>query len=483
MRIKTPLVPAFLVAGAFLVSCASSTTSEEGSTGSLALTLELANGETVDRVEYVITRGGMEPMDGFIDTSAPGATASVEVFGLEPGDGYRITMTAEANNEVTRCTGATDFAVEAGVSTEIMVVLKCKSPPRLGGVRVNGKFNICAELTKMVAAPLQTSVGNSVDLSAAGEDAEDDDIVIRWTSEGGDLGQGEGDLNEFTCTEEGEASVTAEVSDDGFDHCVSGWTIAITCVGDGGGTGGTGGGAGGAGGAPPTTANVTAVHLAPEVPTAEDTTVSIFVNGEEAGITIVYGQSTGKVELPAGTYDIGIGLPGGDAPLLALPGVELADGDDIVVVAYRTNDELPVNVFVFVNSTDGLAAGSGRVVVGHGANDPALDPVNISTGSADTEDCATLIPEFAFGTTFPETGGDNLDVPAATYRLGFDVAEDECPEVGPVDVPVTEGVVSILVAVDEDTTDATDGGGLNPELWAIIPDAEDPQPIRTVQTN
>jgi hypothetical protein len=92
------------------------------------------------------------------------------------------------------------------------------------------------------------------------------------------------------------------------------------------------------------------------------------------------------------------------------------------------------------------------------------------------------IPDFAFGTTFPGTGGDNVDLPASTYPIGFDVAGDECPEVGPVSVPVTEGVVSILVAVDEDTTDATDGGGLNPELWAIIPDAEDPQPIRTVQT-
>jgi hypothetical protein len=256
-----------------------------------------------------------------------------------------------------------------------------------------------------------------------------------------------------------------------------------------GGEGGVGGegGEGGTGGMPAGTANVTAVHLAPEIPSAESTEVALYVNGTEftdmiGGATLEYGQSTGKLEVPATTYDsIGVGLPGGDGPVAELEDVTLNEGDDVVVVAYRTGDEDLVTFFVFVNSTDGLAEGSGRVFVGHGADDPALDPVNISTGSEDTGDCATLIPEFVFGTTFPAAGDDNVDLPADTYPIGFDVAEDECPEVGPVSVPVTDGVVSILVAVDEDTSDATDGGGLNPELWAIIPDAEDPQPIRTIQ--
>jgi hypothetical protein len=217
------------------------------------------------------------------------------------------------------------------------------------------------------------------------------------------------------------------------------------------------------------TAMVTAVHLAPEVPSAESTEVSIFVNGAEAGVTLSYGETTGRISLDAGTYDIGIGLPGGDAPLLELEGVALSGGDDLTVVAYRTNDELPVNVFVFSNGTDGLAAGSGRVFVGHGANDSALDPVNISTSNEDgTADCNTLIAEFAFGTTFPPDGV--ADLPAGSVNVGFDVTLDDmdaCPQVGPVPVPVTADVVSILVAVDENTVD----GELAPELWGIV-DAE-----------
>ena len=267
--------------------------------------------------------------------------------------------------------------------------------------------------------------------------------------------------------------------------------VALAAVGCGddssssgsGGTAGSGG-MGGSGGMPMGMANVTAVHLAPEVPSAESTAVALFVNGAEATDlgTLEYSQSTGKIALPTGTYDIGIGLPGGESPLLQLDGVELSDGADLVVVAYRTNAELPVDVFVFVNSTDGLESGSGRVFVGHGANDSALDPVDVSLG--ETPDCSTLIPGFMFETTAPAEGV--LDLPEGTYQIGFDLTpddENDCADFGPVGVPVTPDVVSILIAVDENTTDTSeDAEALNPELWAIIPDAADPQPMRTIQT-
>jgi secreted PhoX family phosphatase len=237
--------------GTLAVGCSSDTQSPSGETGSLSLQLELGNGATVNTVEWVITRGGMDPMNGTIDTGAPGATASIEVFGLEPGDGYRITMTAQATDEETRCTGDTDFSVTAGQATEIMVILSCKTPPRLGAVRANGKFNICTELAKMIVSPLETSVGGTIDLSAIGEDAEGDDFEYLWTAEGGTVADPSAADTTFTCDTEGEGFVAVTVSDDGFDYCDSGtWTVAVTCVGDGGGTGGAGGsaGAGGAGG-------------------------------------------------------------------------------------------------------------------------------------------------------------------------------------------------------------------------------------------
>jgi hypothetical protein len=256
---------------------------------------------------------------------------------------------------------------------------------------------------------------------------------------------------------------------------VAAFALAMTGCGDddnsNGGSGGTAG-MGGMGGGP-ATGSITAVHLAPEVPMADMTDVTIYVNGEASELVIGYGESTGRVDLPAGEeYAIGLGTA--DAELLTLDPFTMPEGADLVAVAYRTNDDLPVGVWVFDISTDDLADGSGRVFVGHGANDSALSTVNISLGGP-TEDCSTLIPDFAFGTVFPAEGEDNLDLPEDDYPIGFDVADDECPEVGPANVPVTPGVTSILVAVDEDTTD----GELSPQLWAIIDASDEPAALIT----
>ena len=153
-----------LAAALALAGCAAETTSGE-TTGSLNLNLELADGITINEVVWRISGNDMD-MTGTIDTSAPGATASVEVFGLPPGDGYLVELSATDESGEVTCKGDAEFAVEVGVATDVMVFLNCKLPRELGAVRVNGKFNICAQLAKAVVSPLQTSVGNEIDLSA-----------------------------------------------------------------------------------------------------------------------------------------------------------------------------------------------------------------------------------------------------------------------------------------------------------------------------
>ncbi|MBW2508445.1 MAG: DUF839 domain-containing protein [Deltaproteobacteria bacterium] len=249
MRMRSWFSRSLVLLSALALGCSGDTQSSGGGsgTGSLALQIQLENGAEVSTVEWVLTRGGMEPMSGGIDTSAPGSTASVEVFGLEPGDGYRITMTAETTDEQTRCTGATDFAVAVNQATEIMVVLRCQGPPRYGAVRANGKINVCTELSKMVVSPLQTAVGNTIELFAAGDDAEGDDFEFLWTSGPGEIDDASAAETAFTCTEAGPGFVAVAVSDDGFDACDASWTVEVNCIGSDGGTGGVGG-AGGTGG-------------------------------------------------------------------------------------------------------------------------------------------------------------------------------------------------------------------------------------------
>jgi hypothetical protein len=216
-----------------VASCSQGT--QEGESGSLSLQLTIAGEVEIEEVAWVITRDEMEPMNGTIDTSAPGATASIEVFGLPPSSGqeYRITMEAIATDDETTCKGSEDFGIDIGEVTEIMVMLNCKRPQRFGSVRVNGKFNICAELTKVVVSPLQTSVGNDIDLFSAAEDLDDDDIHYLWIGTGGSFDDAGAASTTYTCTDVGDHFVKITVTDElDSEVCDSSWTVAVTCVPD-----------------------------------------------------------------------------------------------------------------------------------------------------------------------------------------------------------------------------------------------------------
>jgi hypothetical protein len=175
----------------------------------------------------------MEGMSGTIDVSAPGATASVEVYGLAPGAGDLMTMSGTTTDGVFTCSGATEFDVETGVATEVSVYLNCRRTPPLGGVRVNGKFNFCAQLSKVVVSPLQTSVGHDVDLSVAAWDEEGDDVDFLWAATGGLIAEPTAEGTRFTCTATGSYTIFVSVSDNA--ECIDEWSTSVTCVeGDGG---------------------------------------------------------------------------------------------------------------------------------------------------------------------------------------------------------------------------------------------------------
>ena len=77
-----------LVCGVLIVAgCTTTSDAPQGETGSLALALVIGDGIVINEVDWQISGGEMDPMSGTIDTSAPGATASVEVYGLPPTEG------------------------------------------------------------------------------------------------------------------------------------------------------------------------------------------------------------------------------------------------------------------------------------------------------------------------------------------------------------------------------------------------------------
>jgi hypothetical protein len=201
----------------------------------------------INEVLWTITGNGMAPMAGVIDTSDPNATASVEVFGLTPGE-YRIDLEATSGDGESTCRGSALFDVTAGVATEVAVLLRCSTRQRFGAVRVNGELNFCPELTKAVVAPLQTSIGYAITVRSEAEDAEDNTIEYSWTGDGGTFANPSAAATFYTCEETGDHQITISVTDHATKYCMDGWTVDVRCV-DGQGTGGTGGsGSGGTGG-------------------------------------------------------------------------------------------------------------------------------------------------------------------------------------------------------------------------------------------
>ena len=237
-----------------VVGCSSSSNTTDDKiecVTALRLNLEIADGTTINQVEYKIEGNGMPAMGGIIDTSAPGATASVEQYGIPPGSGYLVTMVATSTDGMTMCGGSATFDVDAGISTEVDVILHCKGTERFGGVRVNGELNVCAELDKVIVAPLQTASGFALEVSALGSDEEEDDVEYRWTATGGAFDDSSASDTVFTCDAASPEELTIEISDDGFEYCFDSWVVPVNCVdedGAGGSGGDSGGGTGGNGG-------------------------------------------------------------------------------------------------------------------------------------------------------------------------------------------------------------------------------------------
>ncbi|HSN82899.1 MAG TPA: hypothetical protein VLS88_10005, partial [Polyangiales bacterium] len=215
---------------------------DPSTTGDLTIDLALSDGTQIDEVSYAVSGNGIEPIVGTIHTSSPGATASVEIYGIPAGEDYEVMLTATSTDGQTSCSGSAEFDVVVGEVTDVMVMLNCQPNNQYGGVRVNGKFNFCADLLKVVVSPLQTSIGNEIDVLAMAVDLEGDPIEYQWTGTGGSFADPTAAITTFTCESLGDQTITITVSDDGFRYCDCNWTVQVTCVDDQGGTGGTGGG-------------------------------------------------------------------------------------------------------------------------------------------------------------------------------------------------------------------------------------------------
>lgn len=181
---------------------------------------------------------------------------------------------------------------------------------------------------------------------------------------------------------------------------------------------------------------------------ADEATVSVLhgiPQGSGADVVDVYAGdalliddftpgSLETLEVPAGTYDLAVyadgDTPDSADPVLAAPGTEVPAGINATVTANLDASGAPA-LNVFVNSTDKVAAGEGRLTVRHIAAAPAVD--------------VRANGEVAFaGLTNPKEA--MADLPAGTISADVVLEGQGDPVLGPADVPITEGVNTIVYA-------------------------------------
>ncbi len=161
-------------------------------------------------------------------------------------------------------------------------------------------------------------------------------------------------------------------------------------------------------------ARIRVAHFSPDTPAVE-----VYVNGENSGIqTLSFGNVSGWVELPAGTYSVAVAPAGTSVEQAAIGplSLRLGAGTWTTVAAIGSLADGTLTAAAAAEDYSALAGGESRVTVFHAIEDaPAVDVI-LPDGTA-------LISGLAFGEAA------ELTVPADTYSLSVVAAGTTGPAV------------------------------------------------------
>ena len=175
------------------------------------------------------------------------------------------------------------------------------------------------------------------------------------------------------------------------------------------------------------TAQLSVLHGIPDTP------VDVYVDGALTLDDFQPGDLAGPLELPAGDYEVALTAPDAadaSSPALGPATITLAAGKNYTAVAHLSEGG-ENTLTLFTNDTSQTAPGQGRVTVRHVAAAPAVDI--LAGGSPVVEDL-----------TNPNEG--TLDLAAGTVSAAVAIAGTTDPVLGPTDVQVQEGVLTIVYA-------------------------------------
>ncbi|HYJ50638.1 MAG TPA: DUF4397 domain-containing protein [Microbacterium sp.] len=177
----------------------------------------------------------------------------------------------------------------------------------------------------------------------------------------------------------------------------------------------------------PTTADLSVLHGIPDTP------VDVYVNGELTLDDFQPGDLAGPLDLPAGDYAVALTATDAaddSAPILGPATLTLEAGKSYTATANLDEAGAPA-LNLFTNDIATTAAGQGRLTVRHVAAAPAVD---VLAGGAPVIQ----------GLVNPDEA--RLDLPVGTISAAVALAGTTEPVIGPADVAIQDGVLTIVYA-------------------------------------
>jgi hypothetical protein len=202
----------------------------EADTGMLDMQLQLAQGITINTVNWTINNVDT----GFTKTgSVPVRFSNTIAFqtGAIPAAGYTITLTATSVDGAFTCSGSAMFRVQPFLVTAVTLTLNCSTaPPQQGTIVVVGTTQVCTNLDSLGASPLETAVNTPISLSAT---ASVGSLTpsFAWTATAGMFDNASSATPTFTCpATPGDVTITVTVSP-GSPTCntVTSQSVVVTC--------------------------------------------------------------------------------------------------------------------------------------------------------------------------------------------------------------------------------------------------------------
>jgi hypothetical protein len=200
--------------------------SNQPAKGDLAIEVYLPQAVAVRSLTYQIEGNGIQPITEVALIQGAPTSASALFSGLPAGNGYAVEISAVGAESAIGCSASATTEVLAATTTNLFVPLQCRSPPN-GNAAVTAMFASCSQISSFAVAPVVTSVGGTIGLTAQSSDVDGAATIYLWAASSGTISVPAAPETSFTCLTAGPSTISLTVSN---GSCADHQSVTVTCV-------------------------------------------------------------------------------------------------------------------------------------------------------------------------------------------------------------------------------------------------------------